>query len=66
MCLPPFVLYTVGLKREKQSGRHMVLIACDDGALVLKQRIERGLRDGDLTVVKDHHPKVFNGGGWFP
>ena len=43
----------------------MALIAGDDGTLVLKQRIERSLRDGDLTVVKDHHAKVFNGAGGF-
>lgn len=56
-------LHRIAAKRKQEPNRHALGIASDDRAIILQQRLQQTLRDGDALVVEHHHANIFHGDG---
>ena len=61
--LETLVLEGVPLEGHQQSAGHTVVVAGDDGHIVVEQGRDGSRGDGNPPVVEHHHPYVFNRDG---
>ena len=61
--LETLVLQGIPLEGHQQSAGHAVVVAGDDGHIVVEQGRDGSRGDGNPPIVERHHPYVFNRDG---